>query len=87
MIVPDDMIADILSNKKFNPVVAELFITGKKLNISVVFSTQSYFGVPNNIRLNSTYYFVLGIPNKREFQKISFNHSSDIDFQDQMNLY
>ena len=48
----DDMIADILSNKKLNPVVTELFIRGRKLNISLVFITQSYFAVPKNIRLN-----------------------------------
>ena len=81
------MIADMLSNKKLNPIVTELFIRGRKLNISLVFITQSYFAVPKNIRLNSTHYFVMKIPNKRELQQIAFNHSSDIDFQDFMNLY
>ena len=52
LIVFDDMIADILSNKKLNPIVTELFIRGIKLNISIVFITQSYFTVPKNIRLN-----------------------------------
>ena len=78
------MIADMLSNKKLHPIVNELFIRGRKLNI---FITQSYFAVPKNIRLNLTKYFVMKIPNKRELQQISFNHSSDIDFQDFMNLY
>ena len=87
LIVFDDMIADMLSNKKLNPIVTELFIRGRKLNISLVFITQSYFAVPKNIRLNSTHYFVMKIPNKRELQQIAFNHSSDIDFQDFMNLY
>ena len=87
LIVFDDMIADMLSNKKLNPIVTELFIRGRKLNISLVFITQSYFAVPKNIRLNSTHYFVMKIPNKRELQQIAFNHSSDIDFQDVMNLY
>ena len=64
-----------------------LFFRGRKLNISLVFITQSYFAVPKNIRLNSTHYFVMKIPNKRELQQIAFNHSSDIDFQDFMNLY
>ena len=73
--------------KKLNPIVTELFIRGRKLNISLVFITQSYFAVPKNIRLNSTHYFVMKIPNKRELQQIAFNHSSDIDFQDFMNLY
>ena len=66
LIVFDDMIADMLSNKKINSLVTELFIRGKKLNISLVFIRQSYFAVPKNIRLNSTHYFVIKIPNKRE---------------------
>ena len=73
--------------KKRSPIATELFIRGRKLNISLVFITQSYFAVPKNIRLNSTHYFVMKIPNKRELQQIAFNHSSDIDFQDFMNLY
>ena len=77
----------MLRNKKLNPIVTELFIRGRKLNISLVFITQSYFAVPKNIRLNSTHYFVMKIPNKRELQQIAFNHSSDIDFQNFMNLY
>ena len=74
------MIGDILSNKKLNPVVTELFIRGRQLNIYLVFMTQYYFAVPKNIRLNSRNYFVMKIPNKRELQQIPFNHSSDIDF-------
>ena len=81
------MIADILSNKKRNLIVTELFIRGRKLKISLVFITQSYFTVPKNIRLNSTYYFNIKISNTRELQQIAFNHSSDIDFKDFMNLY
>ena len=87
LIVFDDMIADMLSNKKLNPIVTELFIRGRKLNISLVFNTQSYFAVPKNIRLNSTHYFIMKIPNKREFRQIAFNHLSDIEFKDSMNLY
>ena len=92
LIVFDDMTADMLSNQKLNPIVTELFIGGRKLNISLVFITQSFFAVPKNIRLNSTYYFmkiqkVMKILNKRELQEIAFNHSSDNDFQDFMNLY
>ena len=83
-----DMIADMLSNKKLNPIVTELFIRGRKLNISLVFIMQSYFTVPKNIRLNSTHYFIMKIPNKRELQQIVFNHSSDTkSFKDFMNLY
>ena len=81
------MIADVLSNKKLNPIVTELFIRGRKLNISLVFITQSYFAVPKNIGLNSTPYFITYITNKRELQQIAFNHSSDIGFKKFMNLY
>ena len=77
----------MLNNKKLNPVVTELFIRGRKLNISLVFITKSHFPVPKNIRLNSTHYFILKTPNKWELQQIAFNHSSDIDFKDFMNLY
>ena len=87
LIVFDDMIADMLSNKKLNQIVTELFMIGRKLNISLVFITQSYFAVPKNIRLNSTHYFIMKVPNKRELQQIVFDHSSDIDFRDSMNLY
>ena len=87
LIVFNDMINDMLNNKKPNPIVTELFISGRKINICLVFITQSYFAVPKNIRPNSTHYFVMKFPNKRELQQIAFNHSSDIDFQDFMNLY
>ena len=86
LLVFDDTIADMLSNKKL-PVVTELFIRRRKLNISLVFITQSCFALPKNIRLNSTHYFVMKVLNKRELQQIAFNHSSDIDFQNFMNLY
>ena len=77
----------MLSNKKLNPIVIELFIIGRKLKISFVFITQSYFVMPKNIRLNSMHYFNMKIPNKRELQQIVFNHSSDVDFKNFMNLY
>ena len=80
LIVFDDVISD-------NPIVTELFIRCKKLNISLALITQSYFVVPKNIRLNSTHYFIRKILNKRELQQIAFNHSSDIDFRGFMNLY
>ena len=76
------MISAILSKKNLNPIVTELFIRERKLNISLALITQSYFTVPKNIRLNSAYYFVVTIPNKKELQEIAFNRSSDIDFQD-----
>ena len=70
-----------------NPVVTELFIRGRKLNISVVFITQSYFKVPKDVRLNSTHFFSMKIPNKRELQQIALDHSFDIGFKDFMNIY
>ena len=77
----------MLRNKKLNPIVTELFISGRKLNISLVFITQSYFAVPNNIRRNSTHYFIMKILNKRELKEIASQNSSDNDFQDFMNHY
>ena len=68
LIVFDDMIAYMLSNRKLNPVVTELLIKGRKVNISVVFITQSYFTVPKDIGLNSKHYFVMKVPCNRELQ-------------------
>ena len=65
------MIADIINNKKLNSIVTELFIRGRKLNISIVFITQSYFNVQKDVRLNSTHFFIMKIPNKRELQQIA----------------
>ena len=87
LIVFDDMIADMIINNKLNPIVTELFMRGRKLNISIAFITQSYFKVPKDVRLNSTHFFIMKIPNKRELQQIALNHSSDIDFKDFMKIY
>ena len=87
LIVFDDMIADMINNKKLNSIVTELFIRGRKLNISLVFITQSYFKVPKDVRLNTTHFFIMKIPNKRELQQIAISHSSDIDFKDFINIY
>ena len=64
-IVFDDMVADMINNKKLNPVVTELFIRGRKLNISIVFITQPYFKVPKEVRFNTTHFFIMKIPNKK----------------------
>ena len=82
-----DMIADMINNKKLNSIVTELFIRGRKPNISLVFITQSYFKVPKDVRLNTTHFFIMKIPNKRELQQIAISHSSDIDFKDFINIY
>ena len=81
------MIANMTSNKKLNPVVTELFIKGRKLNISPVFITQSYFKVPKDVGRNSTYYFTKKTPNRRELQEIAINHSSEIDFEELKKIY
>ena len=87
LIVFDDMIADIMTNKKFQSLIKELFIRCRKLNISLVFITQSYFSVPKDVRLNSTHYLIMKINNKRELQNIAINHSADIDYQDFIKIY
>ena len=87
LIVFDDMIADMINNKKLNSIVTELFIRGKKLNISLVFIRQSYFKVPKDVKLNTTHFFIAKIPNKRELQQIETNHSSDISTKDFINIY
>ena len=87
LIVFDDMIADMIHNKKLNSIVTELFIRGRKLNISLVFITQSYFKVPKDVRLNTSHFFISKIPNKRELQQVAINHSSDISTKDFINIY
>ena len=82
----NDMVADMLSNKKLTPIVTELFTRGRKLNISD-FNYTILFCFPKNIRLNSKHYVVLKIPKKRDLPEMAFNHSSDIDFTDCLNLY
>ena len=86
-IVFDDMIADKFHNKKLNSVVNELFIRGRKLSISLVFITQSYFKVPKDVRLNTSHFFIAKIPHKRELQQIAINHFSDINTKDFANTY
>ena len=87
LIVFEDMIPDMIHNKKLNSIVIELFIRGRKLIISLVFITQSYFKVPKDIRLNTSHFFIAKIPNKRELQQIAINHSSDINTKDSANIY
>ena len=74
-----DMIADMIHNKKLDSIVTELFIRGRKLIIFLVFITQSYFKVPKDVRLNTTHFFIVKIPNKGELQQTATNHSSDIN--------
>ena len=92
LIVFDDMIADIMTNKKFQSIIKELFIKCRKPNITLVCITQSYFSVPKDARLFDyalfdTHYLIMKISNKRELQNIAFNHSADIDYQDFTKIY
>ena len=75
LIVFEDMTADMINKKNLNSIVPELFIRGKKLNISLVFITLSNFKIPKDVRLNCTHFFIMKIPNKRELQQITLNHS------------
>ena len=87
LIVLDDMIADMINNKKLNSKVTDLFIRGRKLNISLVFITQSYLKVPKDVRLNTTHFFITTVPNKRELQQIALNYSSDISSKDFVKIH
>ena len=81
------MIADIMTNEKFQAIIEELFIRCRKLNTSLVFIAQSYFSVPKEVRLNSTHYLIMKTKNKRESQSIAINYSADIDYNDFVKIY
>ena len=87
LIVFDDMIADSMTNKKIQAILKELFIGCKKVNISLVFITQSYFSVPKDVKLNSTHYLIKRINNRKKLQNIVINYSVDIDYNDFMRIY
>ena len=82
-----DMIADMINDKKLNSIVTELFIRGRKLNISFAFIVLSYFKVSKDVRLNTTHFFIIKITNKEELQQMALNHSSDINTKDFINIY
>ena len=81
------MIADIMTNKKIQLIIKELFIRYRKPNISLVFITQSYFSVLKEVRLNLRHYFIMKINNKRELQTIAINHSADIDYKNFIKMF
>ena len=87
LIIFDDMIADIMRSKKFKATVKELFIRCKKLNISIVFITQSYFRTSKDVRLNSTHYILMKIGNKKELKSIAEENSDHLDFKDFLKIY
>ena len=87
LILFDDMIADIMTNKKCQAIIKKLFIRCRKLDISLVFITQSYFSVPKEARLNSTHYLIMKINNRKDLQQITIDHSADIDYKVFLKIY
>ena len=87
LIVFDDMIDDMIKNRKLDSIVIKLFIRGRKSNISPVFITHSCFKFPKDVRLNTTHFFITKISNKTELQQTAINHSSDIKIEDFINIY
>ena len=81
------MIADIMTNKKFPAIIKELFIRCRKLNVLLVFIIQTYFSVPKDVRLNSTYYLTMKNNNKKELQNIAINHCTGVDYDDFVRIY
>ena len=86
LIVFDDMISHVMSNKKAQQLLKELFIRCRKLNISLCYLTQSFI-VPKDVRLNCTHYVIFKLNNERELQNIAINHSADIDYKDFVKIY
>ena len=87
LIVFNDTIADMMTNKKFQAIIKELFIRCRKLNILLVFITQSYFSIPKDVRLNSKHHLIMKIDNKKELQNIAINHAAFIDYEDFVKIY
>ena len=77
----------IMSNKKFQAIIKELFVRCRKLNISLIFITQSYFSVPKNVRLNSTHYLIMKSNSRKELKNIAISHSADFDYNDFVKIY
>ena len=86
LIVFDDMIAEIMTNKKFQTIIKGLFIRSRKLNISLLFIARTYFSVPKDVTLNSTH-MIIKINNKKQLQNFAINHSADIDYKDFTEIY
>ena len=87
LIVFDDMIADIEYNKKFKRIIKELFYRACKINVSIVFITQSYFRALKDARLNSTHYILMKIGNKKELKRIAEEKSGHLDYEDSSKIY
>ena len=87
LLVFDDMISHVMSNKKAQQVLKELFIRCKKLNILLCCLNQSYFSVPKDVRLDYTHYIIFKLNSKRELQNIAINHSADMDYKVFVKIY
>ena len=87
LIIFDDMIADIMRSEKFKAIVQELFIRCRKLNVSIVFITQSYFRTPEDARLNTTHDILMKIDSKRELKYIAEEKLGDLDYKDFLKIY
>ena len=87
LIVFDDMIADIEYNKNFKRIIKELFYRARKINVSIVFITQSYFRALKDARLNSTHYILMKIGHKKELKRIAEEKSGHLDYKDFLKMY
>ena len=87
LIVFDDMIADIEYNKNFKRIIKELFYRARKINVSIVCITQSYFRTLKDARLNGTHYILMKINNKKELKRIAEEKSGDLDYKDFLKMY
>ena len=87
LIVFNDTIADMMTNKKCQAIIKELFIRCRKVNILLAFITQSYFSIPKDVRLNSKHHLIMKIDNKKELQNIAINHAAFIDYEDFVKIY
>ena len=87
LIIFDDMISQVMLDKKAQQILKDLFIRCRKLNISLCFLTQSYYLVPTDVRLNCTHYILFKLINRRELQNIANNHSADFDYEDFIKIY
>ena len=87
LIVFDDMISHVMSDKKAQQVLKELFIKCRKLNIGLCFLTQSYFSVPKDVRLNCTHFIIFKLNSKRGLQNMAINHSPDTNYKDFVKIY
>ena len=87
LIIFDDMISHVMSDKKAQQILKDLIIRRRKLNISICFSTQSYFSLPKDVRLYWTHYILFKLNNKRELQNIAINNSADVDYKGFIKIY